>query len=153
MSSLNPIVTIPLSTEHRDLLTRACRVHAKRLRRYARNTDLPEIDREQYAIAARRASTLASASSQSVALVLSSDNPPAPRDEVDLLVSEALALRAAVDAHDHADQARTLATLAHLVDRLTRTRMSEEERQTVCPDDTYAAGGRIVRWPTHERNE
>lgn len=153
MSALNPLVVVPLRAEHRDLLTRACRAQAKRLRRYARNTDLPEIDREQYAVSARRASTLASAGSQSVALVVSSDNPPAPRDEIDLLVSEALALRAAVDAQDHTDQTRTLATLAHLVDDLTRTRMSEEERQTVCPDDTYTTGGLIVRWPTHERNE
>lgn len=153
MSALDPLVAIPLRTEHRDLLTRACRAQAKRLRRYARNTDLPEIDREQYAISARRASTLASAGARSVALVVSSDNAPTPRDEIDVLISEALALRTAVDAHDHADQVRTLATLAHLVDQLTRTRMSEEERQIVCPDDTYTAGGRIVRWPTHERNE
>lgn len=152
MSSLNPIVSIPLSTEHRDLLTRACRVHAKRLRRYARNTDLPEVDREQYAVSARRTTALASAAKDCLALVVSSDNPPAPRDEIDILIAEALALRAAVDSRDYVDQARTLATLTHLVNQLTRTRMSKEERETVCPDDTYSAGGRVVRWITHERN-
>lgn len=153
MSTLNPAIVFPLGPAHRELLVRACRIHAKRLRRHARDTAVPEADREVYAATARRASTLAAAGSEALALVVATDTPPAPRDEIDLVVSEALALRAAADAGDHADEVRTLATLAHLVGELTRSTMSQEEQETVCPDDTYREGGRVVRWVAHERSE